>query len=50
MLQNVKNIVFMLSMLSIVLAQRDFDEELEYQNKSIKSLKTEINELKENQS
>jgi len=47
MLRNVKNIVFMLSMLSIVLPQRDFDDELEYQNKSIKSLKKEIKILQD---
>ena len=47
MSHNVKNIVFMLSILSLVFPQRDFDDELEYQNKSIKSLKKEIKSLQD---
>jgi septal ring factor EnvC (AmiA/AmiB activator) len=45
MSRNVKYIIWIFSFISIVLPQRDFDEELKYQNKSIESLKKEMEEL-----
>ena len=46
MYRNVKNIVWIFSLISIVLPQRDFDEELKYQNESIESLKKEMEDLR----
>ena len=46
MVQYVKNVVWFLFIVSILLAQRDFDEELEFQNKSIHLLKKEMDELR----
>ncbi len=48
MYRNVKNIVWIFSLISIVLPQRDFDEELKYQNESIESLKKEMEDLRKN--
>ena len=45
MYRNVKNIVWVFSLISIVFAQRDFDEELKYKNESIETLKKEIVDL-----
>ena len=45
MYRNVKNIVWIFSLISIVFAQRDFDEELKYKNESIETLKKEIVDL-----
>ncbi len=46
MFRNVKNIIWIFLFISIVLPQRDFDEELKYQNKSIESLKKEMEDLR----
>ena len=45
MQRSVKNIVWIFSLLSISLSQRDFDDELKYKTESIESLKKEIVDL-----
>ena len=46
MVQYGKNVVWLLIIVSTLMAQRDFDEELKFQNKSILLLKKEMEELR----
>ena len=46
--RNVKNIIWIFFFISIAFPQRDFDDELKYQNKSIETIKKEMEDLQKN--
>ena len=43
--RNVKNIIWIFFFISIAFPQRDFDDELKYQNESIETIKKEMEDL-----